>query len=441
MNETAIEPRTAIWAVAEVRWEDAAGTPLVAPATLEDTSPSGACLRVKTPVTVGSRLTIKWHREQFSAIARNCRSDGREYLLGVRREAVPSGALKEAAAKTEMEEATLESRLEAKVKDQKSLINNSPSAHSKSYPEPPNSEDPRMKPAASVRAGGRERFSARARPVLRDEASAGERSRVETPATQTRPPQGARRSPSQTQGIPSIAERKVMERKGLFSRFWGRPKEAAEAPEQATKMEVPVNKSSTQATEGPSGPQGNLLSYEDIYRAAGIMNSSSGYGVNKVVEMLDSARIRDLGKDVKRASVLMALDAAGTLVDDLLQDATRRQRALDSYEEGQRKQLEEYEARKTRENAEIQAEMDRLTAHYAERIQKNQEQVAKEKEALRNWQMVKQNEGQRIAEVIELCQKQPAGAATSAAAGASGGAGNSAGRPGLGGTSGGGKSN
>ena len=230
-----------------------------------------------------------------------------------------------------------------------------------------------------------------------------------------------------------------MERKGLFPKFWGRAKEAGEAPAEVTQTEVPVNKANAQAAEGLSGPQGNLLSYEDIYRAAGIMNSGSGYGVNKVVEMLDSERIRDLGKDVKRASVLMALDAAGTPVDDLLQDATRRKQALDSYEEGQRKQLEEFEARKTRENAEIQAEVDRLAAHYAERIQKNQEQVAKEKEALRTWQMVKQHEIQRITEVIELCQKQPVGAASSAAAGASG-AGNGTGRPGAGPVSG-GKSN
>ena len=213
-----------------------------------------------------------------------------------------------------------------------------------------------------------------------------------------------------------------MESKGFFPKLWGRPKEADETPLKVTQTEVPVNKSNTHATEGLIGPQGNLLSYEDIYHAAGILSPRSGYGVNKVVEMLDSERIRDLGKDVKRASVLMALDAAGTPVEDLLQDATRRQQALDSYEEGQRKQLEEFEARKTRENAEIQAEVDRLTAHYAERIQKNQEQVAKEKEALRNWQMVKQHESQRIAEVIELCAKQPAGAAAGAAAGAGGSA-------------------
>ena len=129
--------------------------------------------------------------------------------------------------------------------------------------------------------------------------------------------------------------------------------------------------------------------------------------------MLNNDRIRDLSLDVKRASVLMALDAAGTSPDDLLQDAMRRQQALNSYEAGQQKQLEEFEARKAQENTKIQAEMDKVTAHYAERIQQNQDQVVREKESLHGWQMAKQYESQRIAEVIELCSKRPASAPAS----------------------------
>jgi DNA anti-recombination protein RmuC len=163
-----------------------------------------------------------------------------------------------------------------------------------------------------------------------------------------------------------------------------------------------------------------LLSYEDIYHAAGILNPPSGYGIQKVVDMLNSERIRDLAKDVKRASVLMALDAAGISLDDLLRDATRRQQALDSYESSRRKQLEEFEAHKSQENAQIEAEIERLRAHYAERIQKNREQVEQEKAALHNWQGAMRHESQRISEVIELCQKQPSALAGSSLPGTTG---------------------
>jgi hypothetical protein len=215
-----------------------------------------------------------------------------------------------------------------------------------------------------------------------------------------------------------------MPSKGFFPNLW-RKQDEISAPHKITPTEAPMKQAPQpplQPAEGLTGPQSNLLSYEDIYRAAGILSPRSGYGIHKVVDMLNSDRIRNLSPDIKRASVLMALDAAGTSADDLLQDATRRQQALISYEAGQQKQLEEFEARKAQENNQIQAEMERVTAHYAERIQQNHDLIGKEKEALRNWQMQKQYENQRISEVIDLCGKQPASPPlrTAAAAASSG---------------------
>lgn len=211
-----------------------------------------------------------------------------------------------------------------------------------------------------------------------------------------------------------------MQSKGFFPHFW-RKKESAGALDQAIPTEATMTQSNSHPAEGLTGPQTELLSYEDIYRAAGILTADSEYGIHKVVDMLNSDRIRTLSPEIKRASVLMALDAAGTSTDDLLRDATRRQQALSSYDAGQQKQLEEFEKRKAQESARIQAEMERVTAHYAERIQHNQDQVAREKETLHNWQMQKQHESQRISEVIELCAKQPASAPLSNAAAASSG--------------------
>ena len=200
-----------------------------------------------------------------------------------------------------------------------------------------------------------------------------------------------------------------MQSKGLFPKFWRSRQDGTDAPVNTAQTEAPVKQSHPNRPEGITGQQQtDLLSYEDIYHAAGILSPRSGYGVHKVVDMLNSDRIRELSKDIKRASVLMALDAAGTSPDDLLQDATRRQQALNSYEAGQQQQLEEFEARKAQEDTRIQAEMERVTVHYAERLKQNHEQVAREKEALRNWQMAKQHEMQRISEVIEMCAKQPA---------------------------------
>ena len=185
-----------------------------------------------------------------------------------------------------------------------------------------------------------------------------------------------------------------------------------------------MNKPST-PEQTPSGPRGELLNYEDIYRAVGIMSPGAGYGIHKVVDMLNNERIRDLSKDAKRASVLMALDAAGISADELLTDATRRQNALSSYEASQSKQMEDFEGRKAKENARIEEEMEKIRMHYAQRVQANLDQVVKEKEALRNWQMAMQHETQRIAEVIELCGKQPVPERTANVMAAAAGAANS----------------
>lgn len=368
-----------MWAVAEVFWQDPTGAKR-APATLEDTSPSGACLRVKTPITVGAELTVKWHREQFSAIARNCRRDGSEFLWGVRRGAsrpVHSVPTKKAEAPK-----TRAASLPKPV-----AVSAAPPARA-------------MTPAALRDAAWSSAAERKAAPSLEQNQihESGLR------AAESVPRVAAVHVSYRPRGSSGGQERKPMESRGFFPQFWRRQQETASAPEKIMSKEAPVNKPDT--AEDFSEPETALLSYEDIYHAAGILSPRSGYGIHKVVEMLNSERIRDLAKDVKRASVLMALDAAGTSADDLLHDATRRQQALDAYAAGQQKQLEGFEARKAAENAKIKAEMDRVAAHYAERIQHNNDLVAREKESLRNWQSAKQNENQRIAEVMELCSKQ-----------------------------------
>jgi len=97
MDGRDIEPRKVLWAVAEITWEDDSGTSFRVPAVLEDTSRSGACVRLKRPVAVGSRIAIKWQREQFPAVARNCRRDGGDFLFSVRREAEIASAAKSAS--------------------------------------------------------------------------------------------------------------------------------------------------------------------------------------------------------------------------------------------------------------------------------------------------------------------------------------------------------
>jgi len=198
-----------------------------------------------------------------------------------------------------------------------------------------------------------------------------------------------------------------MQQTPFFSKLWRNQQETTTAPVDTTPTEATVNKSDVNPAEAVAEPKGGLLSCEDIYRASGILGGRAKYDITKIVEMLNSKHIRELPKEVKRASMLMALDAAETSVDEVLHDGTRRQHALNSYESVQLRQFEEFETSKERENAQIKLEMERITAHYAARVQNNLDQVAREREAFRNWQATKKQESQRISEAVSLCGKQP----------------------------------
>jgi hypothetical protein len=54
--------------------------------------------------------------------------------------------------------------------------------------------------------------------------------------------------------------------------------------------------------------------------------------------------------------------------------------------------------------------MDRVAAHYTDAFSKTGTKLPASKDALRNWQMAKQHQSQRISEVIELCVKRSAAA-------------------------------
>jgi hypothetical protein len=156
----------------------------------------------------------------------------------------------------------------------------------------------------------------------------------------------------------------------------------------------------------------DLMPFEEIYRSAGIKGPRLGYTIGKVIEMLHSEHIKNLPAEMKRSSLLMALEAAGVQVDEVLQDATLRQRAINSYEAIQRKHLEEYEARKAQENCAIQAEAERVAAEYAARISSNLDEVGHEKDSFRKWQAGKQHEAQGIADAVALCVTQNSGGNT-----------------------------
>jgi len=168
-----------------------------------------------------------------------------------------------------------------------------------------------------------------------------------------------------------------------------------------------------------SSPVANASSFDEIYQAAEIPPAPQGYSILKIADMLQSEHIRSMTTDVKRSTILVALDAAGVDIKDVIQDAVRRDKALDGYERVQERSIADLEARTNQENAQIQAELDKYVAQQREKIQSNNDKITKEKERFFGWRLKKQQEEKKISDAVAPFVTEnpiPTGAGSAAAA-------------------------
>src|SRR5262245_58451115 len=120
------------------------------------------------------------------------------------------------------------------------------------------------------------------------------------------------------------------------------------------------------------------------------------FGIAKVVEMVNNPHLSGLSPDAKRCAVMMALEAVGVGVEELLQDAVLRQKALANEEEERQAVLRRFEETKSGVNAKLQAELADITNDFMTRMQANVDEVAREQDKFRAWQRKKQQETQQI---------------------------------------------
>jgi len=150
-------------------------------------------------------------------------------------------------------------------------------------------------------------------------------------------------------------------------------------------------------------PLDTLRTFEEIYKTAPAQPPRMLYGILKVAEMLNSPHLAGMSHETKRCSVMMAIETAGIPVEDLLQDAMLRQRALNDYENAEEQRLKEFEGTIDRENGQLQTELERLTAQYMARIQRNIDEVAANQDRFRAWQKRKSQELQHISAAAAIC--------------------------------------
>ena len=158
----------------------------------------------------------------------------------------------------------------------------------------------------------------------------------------------------------------------------------AEPPQQIAQSQVPAD----------------VDDFGAVYQEAGIELPLHGYGIDKVAEMLESKRLSPLGREVKAAAVMAALEAAQVPVREVIQDAVLRDKALDAFEAAKEREVGELRQASEARLGALKAEMDAyLRAKNAEIEQLKQagEQAAA---AFVKLQERKRREEQRLHDVV-----------------------------------------
>jgi hypothetical protein len=160
------------------------------------------------------------------------------------------------------------------------------------------------------------------------------------------------------------------------------------------------------ADSGPSASAESDLELPDfpsVYRAAGIDEPPHGFTAFKVLEMLQSPGIAELPPQAKASALagFLQMNPGGPVaIGEIIQDAVRRDEALDRFEQFLRSKLAERHDAAERANAALQAEIDALTERHRATMAANERAVAELTARLTEWSAGKRAEERRLQSAV-----------------------------------------
>ncbi len=140
-----------------------------------------------------------------------------------------------------------------------------------------------------------------------------------------------------------------------------------------------------------------------IYKAAKIEDPAHGYTAHKVLEILSSPHLANLDSKAKAAALagFLQMNPTGPVpITDVVQDAVRRDQALDKFEDFLRAKLKARTEQMEKENARLQAEVDEVVRRNREKMDANRRDLEKEEARLSQWQLTKKTEERRLFDAV-----------------------------------------
>jgi hypothetical protein len=144
----------------------------------------------------------------------------------------------------------------------------------------------------------------------------------------------------------------------------------------------------------------DVESFAAVYEEAGIALPDHGWGIDKVAEMLESKRLGPLSREVKATAVLAAVEAAGVAIRDVIQDAVRRDKALDAFEEAKSAETSELRAASEARIQAIKEEIDTFLREKNQEIEQLKAAADAASQAFTQLQTRKRREEERLHDVV-----------------------------------------
>jgi hypothetical protein len=170
-----------------------------------------------------------------------------------------------------------------------------------------------------------------------------------------------------------------------------------------TLPETPaIDESKLPAPQGDEG-DADIPDFAAIYRAAGVTDPPHGYTAYKVLEIFASPGFASLDARAKAAALtgFLNMNPSGQVpVTDIVQDAVRRDQALDRFEEFLRTKQTSRSDQIDKDNAQLQAEIDEVTRRNREKMEANRLALEAEQAKLSRWLVIKRAEERKLYDAV-----------------------------------------
>jgi len=153
----------------------------------------------------------------------------------------------------------------------------------------------------------------------------------------------------------------------------------------------------------PAEGGGGIPDFAAIFKSAGISDPPHGYSAYKVLEILSSPEFANLDSKAKAAALsgFLKMNPSGPVpITDVVQDAVRRDQALDKFEDFLRTKMKGRTEQIEKENRDLQAEIDALAMRNREKMETNRKALAEEEGRFARWQVIKRIEERKLFDAV-----------------------------------------